>query len=153
MDKFELELNDILVNTFNSILKVEELSMRKLSDITLSINEIHLIEMIGIAGENLPTISEIANKIGITLPSVTVAVKKLVVKGYVEKIKNQADARSVKICLTRSGHKVYNIHRFFHLKMIENISDSFLEEEKNTLIKAMEKLNEFFRLKIKALEN
>jgi DNA-binding MarR family transcriptional regulator len=153
MDKFEIQLNDILINTFYSILKVEELSIKKFSKVDLTINETHMIEAIGDRPLGKATISEIASGLGITLPSVTVAINKLRKKGYVEKIKSEQDGRFVYITLTRQGKKIYNAHRYFHYKIIKNISKGFTDIEKKTLFDSFNKLNIFFDNKIKDLED
>jgi hypothetical protein len=46
LDSFEKELNDILVDTFRSILKVEEDTLKR-TLIDLSISELHLLEAVG----------------------------------------------------------------------------------------------------------
>ena len=46
MDAFASALNDLLVNTFHSILKLEEQSLRRLNGTRLSLNELHLLEVV-----------------------------------------------------------------------------------------------------------
>ena len=47
MEDFSYRLNDLLVDTFRSILKVEEQMLQKHLTLNLSINEMHLIESVG----------------------------------------------------------------------------------------------------------
>lgn len=47
MDAFSRELNDLLVTTFWSVLKVEEQMLKADHSLNLSINELHLIESVG----------------------------------------------------------------------------------------------------------
>ena len=95
MKPLEEQLNDLIVDAYRSILKVEETILKRTDSIDLSINEMHMLEAVG-KGKNKPkTISEIAEDLGITLPSVTVAINKLVKKGYVEKLRG---GRTHRLC-------------------------------------------------------
>ena len=62
-------INDILVNLFNEIWKLEEdaIITDEFKDITN--NDMHIIEAIGLTGEN--TMSMVAKKMGITAGSLT----------------------------------------------------------------------------------
>ena len=107
MKPLEEQLNDLIVDC----LPLDPAGLRrqfsKRSDsIDLSINEMHMLEAVG-KGErtNTETISEIAEDLGITLPSVTVAINKLVKKGYVEKLRGEEDGRIVYVTLTKQGKK------------------------------------------------
>lgn len=105
MKPLEEQLNDLIVDAYRSILKVEETILKRSDNIDLSINEMHMLEAVG-KGKNKPkTISEIAEDLGITLPSVTVAINKLVKKGYVEKLRGEEDARIVYVTLTNRGRR------------------------------------------------
>jgi ribosomal protein L20 len=59
MKELDRELNIILVDTFRSILKVEEAALKRKELADLSINEMHLLEAIGKSPEGR-TISDIA---------------------------------------------------------------------------------------------
>ncbi len=143
-EAFDNELNTALVETFNNILKVEEDAVKK-SAINLTIGEMHLIETIDKGGSSGRSISDIANELQITLPSVTVAINKLHKKEYVEKIRCQQDRRVVYILLTRKGKKINSVHRYFHLTMIRNIAAQLTKEEKSAFIKGLKNINAFFR--------
>lgn len=139
----------MLVDTFWTILKVEEQTIQDSSKIDLTINEMHVIEAIGKDGNQGITIGYLADELYITRPSVTVAVNKLERKGYVKKIKSEQDGRKVMATLTKKGLKMDAIHRYFHENMVRNIGKEFTPEEKEVLIKAIGKLNVFFRSKLK----
>lgn len=144
MDDFGEKLNNLLVETFRDILKIEE-KMLKSRDMNLSISEIHVIEAVG-KGEKIPkTISELAEDLDVTIPSVTNAIKKLEANGYVEKRKSANDGRSVFVSLTRLGEKVDNVHKYFHKKMIMSLSKELSEQDKLSLVHAVERLDKFFK--------
>ena len=86
-------INDILVNLFNEILKLEEEAIitDEFKDITN--NDMHIIEAIGLTGEN--TMSVVARKMGITAGSLTTAVNGLVNKKYVTRLRSEQDRRVV----------------------------------------------------------
>lgn len=148
MDDFSRELNDLLVKTFWSILKVEEQTLKADSHVNLSINELHLIESVGKADARGRTISDIAADLDIARPSVTVSINKLVEKGYVHKRKDETDGRMVYVTLTDDGNKVNHVHNYFHQQMVRDISKSLEESEKHVLLHGLTKLNAFFQHKV-----
>ena len=150
MQTFETQLNDLLVKAFRNIEEIEEQSLRKSNGMDLTISEIHLIEAVGPLkeGSQGKTISEISEFLGISLPSVTLAINKLVKKGYVTKQKCDSDGRLVYVTLTRSGQKAEHAHRYFHRSMVRSISKSMDDAEKQALKKGIEKLNLFLHTNI-----
>ncbi|MDP4109476.1 MAG: MarR family transcriptional regulator [Bacillota bacterium] len=151
MNQFEKELNEVLVDTFGLIIKAEELAIKKTGRINLSISEMHLVEAVG-KQKGGRTVSAIAEDLGVTLPSVTIAINRLCKKGYVEKSKSGDDGRVVIVSLTRSGHKIDLVHKFFHRQMLNNLSCGMTPEEKSVLLKGITRLNRFFREKTAGME-
>jgi DNA-binding MarR family transcriptional regulator len=148
MKPLEEQLNDLIVDAYRSILKVEETILKRSDNIDLSINEMHMLEAVG-KGKNKPkTISEIAEDLGITLPSVTVAINKLVKKGYVEKLRGEEDARIVYVTLTKQGKKIDSVHRYFHESMVRSIISGMSEQEQQVLYQGILKLDLFLKKKI-----
>lgn len=145
MDKFDIELNSILVEVYHNILRLEEQALKKANGISLSINEMHLIEAVGKGADEGKSISEIAEYLNITRPSATVAVNKLERKGYLEKVNSKDDGRVVRVHLTREGQVIDRYHHYYHKKMVSEISSEFSEEEKTYLLKAIYKLNDYFK--------
>lgn len=148
MKEFEEKLNQLLVDTYRQISKIEEQAIHQSGRSDLSISELHLLEAIGKDRENGRTVSDIAQDQGITLPSVTAAVKKLVKKGYVEKAKSKEDKRVVFVKLTKLGSKVDAGHRYFHENMVRNVSGKLSDGEKEMLMHGMDKLNQYLERKI-----
>lgn len=145
MDAFAAALNDLLVNTFHSILKLEEESLNRISAFRLSINEMHLLEAIARGGGEGRSITDIARELSVTLPSVTAAVSKLEKKGYVIKNRSEGDKRMVIVQLTLEGRRAEAAHRFFHRHMVSAASTGLLDSEKAALLKGLNNLNGFFR--------
>jgi DNA-binding MarR family transcriptional regulator len=143
-------LNELLVETFNDILQIEQKALKDgvLND--LSITEVHTLEAIGMYGSR--TMSEVAQDLNITVGTLTSAINKLVKKEYVERQRGEEDRRAVMIALTRKGKLAYRIHEKFHQDMIEKTINGLTKEEEKVLVKSLEKLNRFFKVEYK-LEN
>lgn len=144
MDAFTKELNELLVNTFWSILKVEEKMLKHDHNINLSINEFHLIETVGNGDAQGITVGDIAQKLQIAPPSVTVSINKLRTKGYVEKRRDERDGRVVYVTLTDLGHKINRIHQYFHARMVGEVVQELSPEERDVLLSGLRKLSGFF---------
>ncbi len=153
MDDFSRLLNDILVEAYYNILHFEEQAIKKNNRIELSINEMHLIESIGKTEKSGRTIGEIAEDLNITMPSVTIAVNKLVKKGHVEKMKCESDGRIVRVRLTKLGNKINIYHQFYHRNMVRQLSDCFTMDERECLMRAIVKLNDFFKKSLESSED
>jgi DNA-binding MarR family transcriptional regulator len=138
-------LNELLVETFNDILQIEQKALKEGVLKDLSITEIHTIEAIGMYGSR--TMSEAAQDLNITVGTLTTAINKLVKKEYVERQRGQEDRRSVMIALSRKGKLAYRIHQRFHQEMVEATINGLTNEEEDILIKSLEKLNSFFKYK------
>lgn len=136
-------INDVLVNLFNEILKLEEEAIitDEFKDITN--NDMHIIEAVGLSGEN--TMSVVARKLGITAGSLTTSVNSLVNKKYVTRQRSDEDRRVVFLKLTDKGKRAYEHHREYHRQMTEAVISRLDEEEVPVLIKSLTGLSEFFR--------
>lgn len=152
MDEFSIKLNDLLVETFRSILKVEEEMLKHSDKVDLSISEMHVIESVGKNKSTGKMISDIAEDLSITLPSVTIAINKLMKKGYVQKVKSENDGRIVFVTLTPQGKKMDAVHRYFHQSMVRTVAKELTKNEKDAMVKGIEKLNAFFKYKIDVME-
>ena len=146
------KLNSLLVDTFRSILKVEEKSIKSMGVADLSINELHMIEAVGKQGHSGASISGIAQELGFTPPSVTIAVNKLAQKGYVEKLRGQSDGRVVIVQLTRKGVRMDRAHKYFHQQMIKHIGLLLSDDEKEIFSRGVSRLDDFLKQKIAELE-
>ena len=145
MDAFTQALNKMLTTTYRSICKVEELMLRRLSNNTLSISEMHMLERIGKHGREGTMMTEIAQDLDITPPSATAMIKRLENKGYVSRIRSSEDARRVRVRLTQDGFQAEATHRYFHRKMVRAMTEGLTIEERGAMYSGLEKLNAFLR--------
>ena len=146
MNPLEQELNELLVQAYRSIEQIEEQMLQASEHLNLTISEIHLLEAVGERRQDTEgkTIGEISECLGISPPSVTAAINKLVKKGYVEKKKSTVDGRLVHVTLTKEGHRANTAHRYFHTRMVRSVTSSLSREEQEPMLKGMRKLNCFF---------
>ena len=152
MDPFGAELNRLLVETYRSAGKIEEIMLRELSEGKLSIAEMRAIECVGRNRREGSTVKQISGELDITPPSVTVMMKRLEKRGYVEKRKDGEDGRNVHLYLTDDGMHAYIGYRFFHRKMINALREDVKQDEMDVLLRAVRGINEFFRQKLAELE-
>jgi DNA-binding MarR family transcriptional regulator len=144
MDAFNHELNRLLVIAYRKIVMLEEEIINLISGMELSISEMHMLEAVGENGDDGMPLYELAQALGLSAPTVTVAINKLQKKGYVEKSKSEKDKRSVTVALTRAGKKMNAAHRYFHEQMVRDIDRLLLPPEREGLLRGIVALNRFF---------
>lgn len=152
MDAFDKELNQLLVLAYRKINKLEEGILHSVSGKDLSISEMHLLEAVGEKKSDGIPLYELAQRMELSPPTVTVAINKLVKKGFVSKSKSQTDKRSVIVELTRIGKKMNAAHRYFHEQMVRDIDKLLTPEEREGLLRGMEQLNRFFQAALDDME-
>ncbi|WP_027634087.1 MarR family winged helix-turn-helix transcriptional regulator [Clostridium hydrogeniformans] len=136
-------LNELLVDLFNDILKIEQNALQEGHFKDLSVTEIHTIDAIGMYEAR--SMSEVADKLNITVGTLTTAINKLIKKGYVDRKRQEEDRRVVLIELTKRGKLAYRIHEKFHKDMIRETISGLSEDEEHILINSLEKLSSFFK--------
>lgn len=130
-----------LIAIFENIMNLEHEYILKEIEGKLSLSEIHTVAAIG--SGDLRSMSEVAGKLKITVGTLTVAISNLVKKGYVERYKSEQDRRIVKLGLTKIGKEVYRIHKEFHCRLAEAMTDGFSEKETQIVNQAITNLEDF----------
>lgn len=150
MKKTQKVLNELLVQIFDDILKIEEKTLKQgpLSD--LSVTEMHTLEAIGMYTQR--TMTEVAQDLKITVGTLTTAINKLIKKDYVARKRIEEDRRVVLVELTKKGKLAYRVHEKFHNDMITATIDGLSEGEEEVLISSLEKLNDFFKAKNESMK-
>ena len=138
-------LDELLSSTFNSILRIEERSLNNRLTEGLSIAELHTICAVGLHEAN--PMKVIANRLGITLATLTVMINKLEKRSYVKRERSETDRRQVLVALTAKGRKAMRAHDAFHKKMVESALADLTPEEEGVFVKAVGKIKAFFRNK------
>jgi len=142
MSEAKVIINELLVDIFNRILAIEGEELRK-QGVKLSMNEVHVLEAIDIVDE--PNMTNIANKLGITVGSATTAINTLVQKGYVRRYTDESDRRKVLVALEAPSLKVMKIHEIYHQKMIDSVFEDLKIEEDEVLIASLKKVSSYFK--------
>lgn len=142
VDTYET-LNDALVNLFRDIMDIEQEAIitQEYRDITN--NDMHVIQAIGV--EEPKNMSTIAKELSVTVGTLTIAMNSLVKKGYVIRERGQEDRRVVYISLSEKGQRAYRHHEEFHRQMIDEVLKVLEPQETEALVKAVSKLNHWFR--------
>ena len=145
MDDAYKMINQTLVSLINEIWELEEKAIITDEFKDLTNNDMHVIEAIGMGKPK--NMSSIARELSVTVGTLTIAMNSLVKKGYVERSRGLEDRRVVYISLSERGRKAYGHHARFHREMIESLTSDLSEDEMQTLVKALMKLNQWFRSK------
>lgn len=136
-------LNEILVKLFRNITVIEERSLKRGEYKNVTVNDMHVIEAIGIGEPK--NMTAVARTLTVTTGTLTISVNSLVKKGLVERVRSEEDRRVVLVSLSKSGKQAYEYHQKFHNEMVDAVLQSLNEEEKNVLAKALSSLSEYFQ--------
>ncbi|NLW89273.1 MAG: MarR family transcriptional regulator [Clostridiaceae bacterium] len=139
----ENEFAEGLLRIFDNVLLTEEKALSKGYFSNLSIAELHTLEAIG--PYEARAMSETAARLGITTGTLTVAIDRLVRKGYVERYRDSKDRRVVRICLTRQGKLAYRMHAKFHKLLVKRIMDPLSEEDRNRMARLVREVDQFIK--------
>ena len=134
-------LNELFTTTYRSVLKVEEVMLRHLSNGSLTLSEMHMLECIG-KRKGDAAITDIAQELDITPPSVTMAVKRLEKKGFITKDRSEEDGRRVRVRLTEEGRRAETAHRYFHRQMLRAVSRALEPVQRDALLSALASIND-----------
>lgn len=141
------KLVELLTSTYGSIDVLEGKLLKRGHGLDLSVSESHLLETVGRATlhtGNSISVSEIALKLNIKVPSATSAVNRMVGKGLLKKSRSSRDGRRVDVTLTHQGEAIYRLHVIFHQKMADNIAADMSEEERQVLLAGLSRLDCFY---------
>lgn len=138
-------INQYIVKVFNEILDIEETALRISQFSDLSIKEMHTIEAVGLHEELTST--QVANRLGVTVGTLTVAVNNLVKKGYVIRIKRDNDRRIVRLGLTNKGKLLFRLHAKFHKEMVVETLKGMGKQEVSALTRGLKNLHDYLSKK------
>lgn len=147
LDEEKKQLNNFLVATFNSVLKLEETALKRSSYSDITIKELQLLQVVydrGINdGDN--TAGAIAREMKITPGTLTTAVKLLERKGYLKRVQDTKDKRSVHILVTEKGEKTNLENLEFHGSMVDAVQAVLTPEQMEGFKKGLNTLVDFFK--------
>lgn len=138
--------NRFLVEVFDEILKTEEACLAEQWE-DLSLRELHLIEEVCRAvdqgRDNRATAIAAAQRV--TAGTLTSAVSLLEKKGYLERRRDEADRRAVRIYPTERARQADAAHAQFHREMVDRVLARLTDQEAHVLVVALTGLADFFR--------
>lgn len=114
----------------------EALNSKELSDLT--VKQLHYLDMIKKLTN--PTFTELSEEIGVSKPTITIAINKLIKNDYVKKVQSLEDRRVYNILLTEAGERVVKIHHKAHKDFACMISRCLNEQELNKLLEIFTKV-------------
>lgn len=118
--------------------EMEELAREQLNIKELTTAQMHYLEIINEMCN--PNITELATEMKLTKPTVTVALDKLILKGYVAKIQSDEDRRSSHLHLTKKGMQINQMHERAHTQFAELMEEMLEPVELEELTVLLEKL-------------
>jgi DNA-binding MarR family transcriptional regulator len=130
-----------LLNIFDNVLITEEKALSKGYFADLSIAELHTLDAIG--PYEARAMSETASRLGITTGTLTVAIDRLVKKGYVDRNRDTKDRRVVRIHLTRRGKLAYRMHTKFHALLVRRIMEPLNTEQQELLTRTIQNIDQY----------
>nr|WP_203544553.1 MarR family transcriptional regulator [Desulfovibrio sp. JC022] len=108
----------------------------------LTLPQMHTLEVLGIHKDM--RMKELAQCMGITTGTLTVLVDRLEDKAFVCRKPHQTDRRSIIVGLTETGNEMFKEHDRLHLRLIEEITAEFSDDERDMLLSFIKKMNGAF---------
>ncbi len=131
-------LVDIVEKISSMMGEFEDIALNsdELSDLT--VKQLYYLDMVKKLSN--PTFTDLSEKIGVTKPTVTTAVNKLIKQGFIEKIQSVEDRRVYNLLLTAAGERVVDIHDKVHKDFAHMISSCLNNQELNKLVEIFTKV-------------
>ena len=128
------KVNEILEEFYKLFYKTEDMALKR-GIKCLTHTELHLIE--AIVEESL-TMNELADRVGITMGTATVAVSKLTEKGFIARVRSNSDRRKVYVSLTDKGSKALTYHNNYHKMIMSSITENIADKDLSHFIEIFE---------------
>jgi len=133
------QLNHAIIEFYDKLSSWEH-SVVKGKNLTLA--QTHTIEVIGAHGPM--RMKELADKLGITMGTLTVQVDKLVKAEVMVRRPHDSDRRSILVDLTETGFMLYREHDELHLNLSKEITSNLKDSELKTLLSCLQRMNQRF---------
>ncbi|ACZ08897.1 transcriptional repressor MprA [Sebaldella termitidis] len=126
---------EVLLDEFyKTYYKIEEINLNQVIK-CLTTTELHVIEAIG---DQLLTMNELSEKLGITMGTASVAINKLSEKNFIERERSDDDRRKVFVKLSKKGLLAYKYHNSFHSNILEKVTSEISKSKMETFIEVFE---------------
>ena len=104
----------------------------------LNVQEAHALLSIGTRGRM--AMSEIADRLQLSLSSMTAVIDKLEMKKFVSRDRRKEDRRVVEVTLTRAGRKFYDFVEEADVQLTEKVLEALSTVEQDTLLALFRKI-------------
>ena len=141
MPSEEEQMSEALVRIFENVVLTEEKSLQAGYFNDLSIAEMHTLTAIG--PYDARTMTNTAEDLGITTGTLTVAIDRLVKKGYVHRELDKRDKRIVRISLTHNGKLACRMNNKFHRVLAQHILAGYDENDRKHLLDLVNEVDEY----------
>lgn len=131
-------LNDIISKLSNLIGDMEESAKLQYNLSGLTNTQLNYLETIHLLDN--PNITELATALKLSMPTVKIAVDRLIEKDYIFKVRSDKDRRSAHLHLTEKGKLINQMHDYAHKRIAEFMSRKLTNEELNTLTSILDKV-------------
>ncbi|MBU3914161.1 MarR family transcriptional regulator [bacterium] len=133
----ELSLSDIVDALTRKIEEIEVSVMENSELKELTRRQIYYLDIINQIRN--PTLGELARKLGLSKPSITMIVEKLVQAGYVIKVQCDEDRRISRIHMGEKGETIAKLHDDVHSRIEAFLTTSLSDLEVKQLIGILNK--------------
>jgi DNA-binding MarR family transcriptional regulator len=131
---------DQLIGLITRYIAQQESDRLKSGDLSeLSMKQILYMETIATLGE--PTFGDLARQFGVSKPSVTAIVDRLIQGGYLQRVRSEADRRVFHVHLTEKGRQLSTAHHEIHAKIARHMSEALSEAELDQFAHLLEKIS------------
>jgi len=131
------EPDNLVLPLFN-VFKLFKSKMKGFSHITLSITEVGALHYINKKGE--ATMKELAEFLGITPPSTTAVIDKMIDLNFLKRSFNKEDRRNVILSFTDKGKDMFEKARMEKIKIVKNVLSCLDEKERIELCRILKKI-------------
>ncbi len=137
LDAFVIDVMDM----FNKKQDLEEKALKKSKFSDLTVKELHTIVQVGLNESRKQT--DIAKELGVTMGTLSVSIKRLVDKGYIQRDRDPDDRRRIYLSLTKRGRVMYRLNLLFYRNLVKTMAKDRTEKELETLIDTMREVHQF----------
>ncbi len=134
--------SETLTRLFDSIIHKQEKAVLSPEFKDISGNDMRILAVIGT--EKARSMSAVAKDLRVTVGTLTIAINSLVKKGYVKRVRSEADRRVVLISLLAKGRQAAQHYHDFHEDMVRAALTDLDEAQGEALVTALTNLDAFF---------
>lgn len=147
----EEQMSEALVRIFENVVLTEEKSLQAGYFKDPSIAEMHTLTAIG--PYDARTMTNTAEDLGITTGTLTVAIDRLVKKGYVHRERDKRDKRIVRISLTHTGKLACRMNSKFHRVLAKHILAGYDADDRKHLLDLVNEVDQYVEQQLRRYDS